>query len=96
MAKENLLLSADGAISLYKTDKEIMNNLDELIDEFYKWKQTSTFDETLFVKFLKTKYGEKSIEFVKVVDCNSKFNPQTGNIEVVIEEEYKETRWYNF
>jgi hypothetical protein len=97
MSKENLLLSADGDISLYKVEKEILNNLDELIEEFYKWKKTNCYDETLFVKFLKTKYGENSIEFIKVVGLYCGYiNPKTGKIENDIKEEYKKTRWYNF
>jgi hypothetical protein len=97
MSKENLLLSADGDISLYKVDKEILNNLDNLIEEFYKWKKTKCYDETLFVKFLKNKFGENSIEFIKIVGLYcGKINQETGKIEDEIEEEYKETRWYNF
>jgi hypothetical protein len=97
MNKGNLLLSADGDISLYKVNNEILNNFDNLIEEFYKWKKTMCYDETLFVKFLKKKLGEDSIEFIKIVGHYSgKINRKTGKIENDIEEEYKETKWYNF
>jgi hypothetical protein len=95
--KEDLLLSHDGDISLYKVDKNILNDLDELLQEFYKWKKTNCYDETLFVKFLKNKFGEKSVEFVKIVGVvGGKINQRTGEIEDDIEEEYKETKYYNF
>jgi hypothetical protein len=95
--KEDLLLSADGDISLYKVDKEIFNNLDELIERFYKWKKTNCYDETLFVKFLRNRFGENSVEFVKIVGLfGGKINQKTGRIENDIEEEYQATRWYNF
>jgi hypothetical protein len=97
MSKENLLLSADGDISLYQVDKEILDNFDDLIEEFYKWKETNCYDETLFVKFLRNKFGEKTVEFVKIVGMAcGKVNPRTGKIEDDIEEEYRETRYYNF
>jgi hypothetical protein len=97
MSKENLLLSADGDVSLYKVDKEILDNFDKLLDEFYDWKQTSAYDETLFVEFLQTKYGKNSIEFVKVVGYPAgRINKQTGEIEDVFESDYKDTKWYNF
>jgi hypothetical protein len=95
--KEDLLLSHDGDISLYKVDKNILNDLDELLQEFYKWKRTNCYDETLFVKFLRNKFGEKSVEFVKIVGVvGGKINQRTGEIEDDIEEEYKETKYYNF
>jgi hypothetical protein len=62
-----------------------------------KWKKTNCYDETLFVKFLRNKFGEKSVEFVKIVGMvYDKVNPRTGKIEDDIEEEYRETRHYNF
>jgi hypothetical protein len=97
MKKENLLLSHDGDIALYKVDKNILDDLDELLKQFYKWKRTNCYDETLFVKFLRNKFGEKSVEFVKIVGmAYGKINPRTGGIEDDIEEEYRETRYYNF
>jgi hypothetical protein len=97
MKKENLLLSHDGDIALYKVDKNILDDLDELLKQFYKWKRTNCYDETLFVKFLRNKFGEKSVEFVKIVGVvGGKINQRTGEIEDDIEEEYRETRYYNF
>jgi hypothetical protein len=96
MQKENLLLSADGDISLYQADKEILDNFDDLIKEFCEWNTSNCFDETLFVQFLKNKFGEKSIEFVKIAGVYAeKFNKR-GGIEYDIEKEYPGTRWYNF
>lgn len=84
-----LLLSADSDISLYYVSKEILNNFDNLLDEFYKRKTESCFDETLFVEFLKDKFGDNAVSFVKIVGKAYSPNP-------IIEEEYKDTKWYNF
>jgi hypothetical protein len=51
MAKEDLLLSCDGDISLYKVDREILNNLDDLIEEFYKWKKQSVMMKRYLLSF---------------------------------------------
>ena len=95
---ENLLLSTDGDISLYKVEKEVYEKLDELLKEFDKWKNTNCYDETLFVEFIKNKYGKDSIEFVKVVgECNAgDFNEELDRFEDLIEEEYKDTKKINF
>jgi hypothetical protein len=46
---------------------------------------------------LRNKFGEKSVEFVKIVGVvGGKINQRTGEIEDDIEEEYKETKYYNF
>jgi hypothetical protein len=98
--KENLFLIADGDISLYKVDKDIIDNLDGLLGEFYKWKKKKKiicYDETLFVKYLKSRLGENSIEYVRVVGCYAgNINQRTGLIEDKIEEKFKDTKWYNF
>ena len=97
MSKEQLLLSTDGDISLYKVDKEIIENFDNLLKDFFLWKRTNCYDETLFVKFLKRKLGEKSIEYIRVVGCcKGKINQKTGLIEDDIEEEFKNAKWFNF
>lgn len=97
MKKEKLLLSADGDISLYEVDREILRNLDDLLGQFYKWKKTNRYDETLFVKFLKLKYGDDSVKFIKIVGvCCGKIDQRTGKIEDDIEEEYKDVTYYNF
>jgi hypothetical protein len=55
--------------------------------------KTKCYDETLFVKFLKNKFGANSIEFIRIVGLyGGKINQKTGNIEHDIEEEYKNTR----
>lgn len=95
---ENLLLSIDGDISLYKVEKEVYEKLDDLLKEFDKWKKTNCYDETLFVEFIKNKYGNDSIEFVKVVgECNAgDLNEELDRFEDLIEEEYKDTKKINF
>lgn len=83
----NLMLSADGDIMLYEVDKQILNNFDDLLGEFYKWKKTNCYDEQLFVKFLRQKYGDKSIIFIKNLGCFDYDN---------IPKEYENIEWYNF
>lgn len=80
-----LLLSADGDIGLYEVDKMILDNFDKLLEEFFAWKKTNCYDETLFVEFLKKNIGENSIKFIKIVG-------QYPNIE----NEYKDIKWFNF
>lgn len=58
---ENLLLSADADVSLYRVKKEIMENFDKILADFFKWKKTNCYDETLFVKYVKNKFGNDSI-----------------------------------
>ena len=59
---EKLMLSADGDIMLYEVDKQILNDFDNLIKQFFKWKKTNCYDEQLFVKFLQQKYGNNVIK----------------------------------
>lgn len=82
-SSDKLLLSADGPISLYSVKKEVLENFDKLLHDFYKTKTTNFYDETLFVEYLKEKLGNESIEFVKV-------------IEFPINDEYKNIKHYNF
>ena len=79
----DLALSADGEIKLYQVNQKILDSFDDLLDEFYDWKETSCYDEQLFVKFLQNKFGAKSIQFVK-------------NLGWDIPKEYENVRWYNF
>ncbi|WP_270942280.1 hypothetical protein [Romboutsia lituseburensis] len=80
-----LLLSADGDIGLYKVDKIILDKFDTILADFFKWKKTNRYDETLFVKFIKSIYGDESISLKKIVGCYPD-----------IEEEYKNIKWFNF
>lgn len=80
-----LLLSADGDIGLYKVDKIILDKFDTILADFFKWKKTNRYDETLFVKFIKNIYGDESISLKKIVGCYPH-----------IEEEYKNIKWFNF
>ena len=80
-----LLLSADGDIGLYKVDKFILDNFNDILTDFLKWKKTNCYDETLFVKFIKNKYGGDAIIFKKIVGCCPD-----------VEEEYKNIKWFNF
>lgn len=81
------MLSADGDVMLYKVDKIIIDDFDNLIKQFYKWKRTNCYDEQLFVKFLKEKCGNDSIIFVKNLGWIDEAN---------IPVEYKSIKWYNF
>lgn len=95
--QDYLLLSADGDISLYKVDKRILQNFDELLDLFFKWKNTKCYDESLFVTYLKKHLGEESISYCKTVGCvGGRINESTGCIEDEIDEEYKDIKWFNF
>lgn len=80
-----LLLSADDDIGLYKVNKTILDNFDTILTEFFKWKKTNCYNETLFVKFIKNRYGYESITFEKIVGCYPN-----------VEEEYKNIKWFNF
>lgn len=80
-----LLLSADGDIGLYKIDKTILEDFNTILKDFLKWKKTNCYDETLFVKFIKSRYGDESIVFKKIVGCYPD-----------VEEEYKDIKWFNF
>lgn len=84
---EKLMLSADGDIMLYEVDKQILNNFDNLIEQFFEWKKTNCYDEQLFIKFLQQKYGNNAIKFVKNLgwfDCNN------------VPKEYENIKWFNF
>ena len=35
------MLSADGDVILYEVDRQILNDFDNLIEDFYEWKKTS-------------------------------------------------------
>lgn len=95
---ENLLLSADKDISLYKVGKEIYEKIDDLLKEFDKWKNANCYDETLFVEYIKNKYENDCIEFIKVVgECNAvDFNEELDRFEDLIEEKYKNIKKINF
>ena len=47
---EDLLLSADGDISLYHVKKEIMDRFDVILDNFYKWKKRGRKKIWKFIK----------------------------------------------
>ncbi len=94
---EQLLLSADGAISLYRVTPAILADLDRLAEAFYEWKNTDSYDETLFVSYLQNRFGPDCICFVKVVgQVGGRINNRTGRVETAIAEEYRSCRWYNF
>ena len=95
---ENLLLSADENISLYEIKKELLENLDNLCNEFFECKKTNCYDEVAFVKFIKNKYGNDSIKFIKVVGqcCAGDFNEDLDRFEDLIQEEYKNLKRINF
>ena len=85
---EPLMLSADGEIGLYMAEREIVENLDDYIEDFYSRLPSHgirVFDETDFVRYLHRKKGAESISLVKTV----------GN-DAELPEEWKGIRWYNF
>jgi len=84
---EKLMLSADGDIMLYEVDKQILNNFDNLIEQFFEWKKTNCYDEQLFVKFLQQKYGNEAIKFIKNLGWFDYNN---------IPKEYESIKWFNF
>ncbi|MGN0534893.1 MAG: hypothetical protein ACI4IR_02710 [Eubacterium sp.] len=87
--QNKLLLSADGKISLYRVQQTILDEFDKLLDDFYKNKTEKSFDETLFVEYLKNRLGEDSISFVRYVGWVNTPQPE-------IEELYRDVKWYNF
>ncbi len=84
---EKLMLSADGDIILYEVNKKILDDFDDLIEQFFQWKKTNCYDEQLFVKFLQQKYGKDAIKFIK----NLKWFDDNN-----IPKEYENIKWYNF
>ena len=95
---KNILLSADGYISLYLIKEELFEIIDELVKEFDISNNTNCFDEKIFVKFLCEKYGEDSIKFVKIVGkCNAgDYNEELDKFDDLIEDEYKNVKLINF
>lgn len=91
-----ILLSADREVSLYQVSKDIWNHFDELVVDFYKWKKTNRYDEKLFVKYLKSRFSEESINFIKIVG-NYEGSPNTiWKDGKDITEQYANTKWHNF
>ena len=83
----NLMLSADEDIMLYEVDKKILDCFDDLIEQFFEWKETNCYNEQLFVKFLQHRYGKEAIKLVKNIgsfDCDS------------VPKEYEDIKWFNF
>lgn len=83
----NLMLSADGDVMLYEVSENIINNFDNIVEEFFDWKKTNCYDEQLFVEFLQKKFGSESIRFIKNLGWMSRDT---------IAEEYKNIKWFNF
>lgn len=81
------MLSADGDIMLYEVEKEILNNLDNLIEQFFQWKKINCYAEQLFVKFVQQKYGNETIKFIKNLGWFDNNN---------MPKEYENIKWYNF
>lgn len=84
---EKLMLSADGDIMLYEVNKQILDNFDSLIEQFFQWKKTNCYDEQLFTKFLQQKCGNEAIKFIKNLGWFDYNN---------IPKEYENIKWYNF
>jgi len=94
---EKLLLSADDKISLYEVDKNILDNLNELVHEFDKVNKKTIYDERDFVKFLKEKFNNNSINYIKVVgQVKGKYDSNIKDYVDDIEDEYKDVKHFNF
>lgn len=95
---KNILLSADGDISLYLIKEELFEIIEELVKEFDISNNTNCFDEKKFVKFLCEKYGNECIKFVKIVGkCNAgDYNEEIDKFDDLIEDEYKNVKLINF
>lgn len=99
--KSKILLSADSDVSLYEVIAEIEKNLNDLVDEFYDFNESNTYDEELFVRFLKKKYGKNSIKFLSVVGTYTSAHMKgqsdmifDGNVDVSFK--FKDIKWINF
>ena len=96
MREKSILLSADSDVSLYSVSKDIWNDFDKLLDDFFNWKRKNIFDETLFVKYLRKRFGEESITFVRIV------GEYAGSPNMIlldgkdITEQYSDIKWFNF
>lgn len=84
---EKLMLSADGDIMLYEVNKNIIEDFNNILENFFRWKKTNCYTEQLFVQFLQNKFGIDSIKFIKNLGWFDYKN---------ISEDYKNIFWYNF
>ncbi len=84
---EKLMLSADGDVMLYEVSKNIINDFDNILEQFFDEKKTNCYDEQLFVKFLQNKFGNESIKFIKNLGWFDYNNTP---------KEYKDVKWFNF
>lgn len=82
-----LMLSADGDVILYEVDKNIINDFDNILEQFYSWKKTNCYNEQLFVEYIQKKFGSESIKFIKNLGWFSHDN---------IPNEYRNIKWFNF
>lgn len=60
------MLSADGDVLLFTVKKEIIDNFDDLLESFFSSLIIKSYDEQLFIEFIKNKYGEDSIRLEKI------------------------------
>jgi len=84
---DKLMLSADGDIMIYEVRKNIINDFDSILEEFYNWKKAKNYNEQLFVEFLQKKFGKESIRFIKNLGRLDHNN---------IPNEYRSIKWHNF
>lgn len=84
---DKLMLSADGDIMLYEVSKNIINDFDSILEEFYNCKKTKNYDEQLFAEFLQKKFGNESVKFIKNLGCLNYDD---------IPNEYRNIKWHNF
>ena len=69
----------------FQLRQDFASRITEDESDFFKWKKTNCYDETLCVTFIKKRYGDKSIILKKIVGCYPN-----------VEEEYKSIKWFNF
>lgn len=82
-----LMLSADGDVMLYEVEKSIINNFDNILEDFYNQNKTKNYDEQLFVEYLQKRFGSEAIKFIRNLGCFDYDN---------IPNEYENIKWYNF
>lgn len=92
----NLLLSADSEVGLYQASQEILDNFDQLLKDFFKWKKTNSYTEELFVKFLKNRMGQNSIKFIRYVGGYYGGPNRIILDGVDITNQFENCRWFNF
>ena len=83
---KKLMLSADSNVMLYEVSDKIIDDFENILDNFYAWKKTNCYDEQLFVQYIQQVFGEKTIKFIEDLGCDYD----------KIAKEHLDIKWYNF